>query len=179
MTRITNHRRRGNALIEFTLVGIPMIFVLISIFEMSRGMWIYHTLAHALKEGTRYASVHGQSCYNGTAPCPITIADVANRVKDSGVGLIPDELNITISSMACTGCTAVQSVACNPLSSCFLNTTQFPSDKAGNEPGLSEVAITGTYPFRSAIAMFWPGAHGGIQFPAFNLPASARERVHF
>ena len=54
-------KRRGNSMIEFTLVGIPLMFVLISIVELSRGMWIYHTLAHAVKEGTRYTAVRGQN----------------------------------------------------------------------------------------------------------------------
>lgn len=59
-------RRGGNAMIEFVLVGIPLIFVLISIFEMARGMWLYHTLAYSVKEGVRYTIVHGQNC--ATAP---------------------------------------------------------------------------------------------------------------
>jgi len=27
-----NHRRRGNAMIEFTLVGIPLMFLIVSVF---------------------------------------------------------------------------------------------------------------------------------------------------
>ena len=44
--------RTGSTLIEFTLVGIPLIFVLISTFEMARGMWNYQTLAYAVRAGT-------------------------------------------------------------------------------------------------------------------------------
>ena len=33
-----------------TLVGIPIIFTLICVFEISRGMWIYHTLAYAVND---------------------------------------------------------------------------------------------------------------------------------
>jgi hypothetical protein len=50
--RTRKQRQRGSAMIEFTLVGIPMIFLLISIFEISRAMWNYHTLAFAIREGT-------------------------------------------------------------------------------------------------------------------------------
>ena len=58
-----NRRKRlGQSLVEFTFVGIPIIFILISVFEVSRGMWIYQTLAHSVKNGTRYASVHGINC---------------------------------------------------------------------------------------------------------------------
>jgi hypothetical protein len=40
---MTGRRQRqcgGNALIEFTLVGIPMMFVVISIFQVALGMWL-------------------------------------------------------------------------------------------------------------------------------------------
>ena len=46
---------KGSTLLEFTLVGIPVIFVLISTIEMARGMWMYHTLCHAVKEAARFA----------------------------------------------------------------------------------------------------------------------------
>src|SRR5882762_5274489 len=60
MTR--RDRCRGSNILEFTLVGIPLVFILISTFEMARGMWNYHVMAYAVKEGTRYASVHGNNC---------------------------------------------------------------------------------------------------------------------
>ena len=75
-------------MIEFTLVGIPMIFLLISIFEISRAMWNYHTLAFAIREATRYAAVHGSGC--STDPhnsCQATVAQVAQRIQDAGIGL--------------------------------------------------------------------------------------------
>src|SRR5215831_11346653 len=40
--------QRGATTVEMTLVGIPLMFVLVSIFEMSRGMWVYHTVANAV-----------------------------------------------------------------------------------------------------------------------------------
>ena len=50
---------RGSSMVEFTLVGFPLIFILISIFEMARGMWNYHTLEEAVEVGTRYEAVRG------------------------------------------------------------------------------------------------------------------------
>ena len=49
----SNDRRaqRGATTIEMTLVGIPIIFLLISTFEISRGMWMYNTAATAVREG--------------------------------------------------------------------------------------------------------------------------------
>ena len=41
-------------MVEMTMVGIPLIFMLLAIFEMSRGMWMYHTLSYAVKNGVRF-----------------------------------------------------------------------------------------------------------------------------
>ncbi|MBI4908521.1 MAG: pilus assembly protein [Acidobacteria bacterium] len=166
----------GNAMIEFTLVGIPTIFVLISIFEMSRGMWIYHTLAHAVREGTRFAIVHGQNCSQPPNQCATTVAQVATRMREAGVGLLPNQLMVTMSTAS--GPTSIQTVGPATLSSLLGQTgTTFPSG-AGSAPG-NDIVITATYPFSSAIAMFWPGAGPGQTFGTFNLPASSRDKVQF
>jgi len=75
--RLLRSRCGGQSLVEFTLVGIPLIFVLVSVFEVSRGMWIYHTLAHAVRDGVRYASVHGYNCTNNNNTCTVTMNQVA------------------------------------------------------------------------------------------------------
>jgi hypothetical protein len=178
MARGRQHER-GNALIEFTLVGIPLIFILISIFEISRGMWIYNTLAYAAKDAARYAAVRGQQwahACSGVPDCPPTIATLAARFQHAGVGLLPDKVEVTFTS-------ATRSINCNPLNSCLANATPFPSETGGAEldggtQGLP-VTITARYPFQSAIAMFWPGAGGSIVFGTKLLPATARERIMF
>ena len=89
--------RRGNTTLEFTLVGIPLLFVLISIFEISRAMWMYHTLAYAIKQGTRYAAVRGQNCVpavNGNS-CTVTIGNLVTFIQTAGGGLLPDQLHLT------------------------------------------------------------------------------------
>src|SRR5262245_42059087 len=93
-----NKRRaqtRGNALIEFTLVGIPLVCVLISTFELSRGMWSYQTLAHAVKACVRYSVVHGQNCANTPNDCTVTISQITNVIQSAGVGLTPDSVTLT------------------------------------------------------------------------------------
>ena len=81
--------RRGNAIIEFTLVGIPLVFVLASSFEMARGMWTYHTLAYTIKEATRWSIVHGSDCFSGSQSCnhAYTQNDVATVIRNAGIGL--------------------------------------------------------------------------------------------
>ena len=66
-----------------------MIFVFISIFEMARGMWIYHSLAYAVKEGTRYASVHGATCTTSPNDCGVSFSNIATVMKKAGPALIP------------------------------------------------------------------------------------------
>ncbi len=170
-------QRQGNSVIEFTLVGIPMIFVLISVFEMSRGMWLYHTLAHAVKEGTRFAVVHGRSCELEPNSCTVTVRDIAQRIRTNGVGLLPQELNVTLSSEPNSPLSVVN---CRPLSQCLEGATaaeqwpQYPS----NQPGM-DLTLTATYPFRSAISMFWPGAGKGMNFGVFTFPAQSTETIQF
>jgi Flp pilus assembly protein TadG len=168
---------RGNAMIEFTLVGIPLIFIVISIFEVSRGMWIYHTLAYATKDAARFAAVHGHNCVLAGAACPITVSGLAAHLKVAGVGLLPDQLNVTFSS-------TTRTITCSPLNQCNGNTNCFPAGAdcttfdVGGALG-SPVTISATYPFRSAISMFWPGAGKGQVFGTFQLPAQAVERIAF
>jgi len=162
--------RKGNAMVEFTLVGIPMIFILISVFEMARGMWVYHTLAYAVKEGTRYAIVHGENCTIDPNDCEITVADVVERVRQAGTGLIPDELNLTLRSVA-------GDVVCNPITACLGDTSIWPPGGGANSVG-QQLSIIGTYPFRSALAMFWPGSRP-VAFGVVNFPASSTEEIQF
>src|SRR5688572_22698423 len=90
--------RRGSSLIEFTMVGIPLMFTLIGIFELSRAMWVYTTVAHAVREGNRFAIVHGKDCA-AHPQCARSISQVATVIRDNGVGLMPNELlNVTFIS---------------------------------------------------------------------------------
>lgn len=166
-------QRRGNTLIEFTLVGIPLLFLLISIFEMSRGMWIYHTLAYAVKEGTRYAAVHGINCQTSPNTCTIAVRDVVAKIRDSGVGLLPGDLNVTLTTQSGA------QVTCSPINaSCLTNANQWPPSSNGDNQVGKQITITATCPFRSMLAMFWPGA-GNVSFGAYNFPASSTELVEF
>ncbi len=163
-------RRRGNSLLEFTLVGIPILFVLISTFEMARGMWLYHTLAYAVKEGTRYTSVHGYYCSVTPNACTVTVGQISSVIRAAGVGLLPDQLTLTFTPSSGTPITGT-------LANCLTNATTWPP--AGvNQPGAS-ITISGTYPFRSAMSMFWPGAGRPVSFSTINFPASSTEKMQF
>jgi hypothetical protein len=183
---MSRSRRRflGNATIEFTLVGIPLVFVLISTIEMARGMWIYHTLAYAVKEGTRYAVVRGQN-----SPKQPTYQGVCNAIVQAGTGLLPEELALTFHSATAKDVTcACKSSSSSSWTPCSAGTWP-PGDNLAvidNQPGQS-ISITGYYPFVSAISMFWPGAGAGMTFQGLPcqgpaslcLPASSQDVMQY
>ena len=165
-------KHRGSVLLEFTLVGIPALFLLISIFEISRGMWAYHTMTRAVNVGARYASLHGQGCSRTGYHCGITVGDVANKIAAAAPGISPSALTVTLTS-AVSG-----TVTCNPLSNCLTDATPWPPATSGeNEPG-KEILITGQYMFRSALAMVAPGSSPD-SFAATNLGATSRQLIQF
>ncbi len=172
---IRRNGRSGSATIEMTLIGIPMIFVLISIFEISRGMWVYHTMAYSVKEATRYAIVHGQNCVtdplNSGCASTATVAAVAQIIQNSGVGLDPNQVTLTFNPPGST-------TAGETLTAALANTSQWPPTGL-NQRG-QPVSIKMIIPFRSTLAMFWPGAGPGVTFaPVFYFPASSTDIIQF
>jgi Flp pilus assembly protein TadG len=173
MTRSPNRRRGrlGQTLVEFTLVGIPIIFVLISTFEISRGMWIYHTLAYSVKVGIRYASVHGINCVNGGGnpnDCLITIGQIAQRIQLAGVGLDPTTTSLTFTPGGTT-CT---------LTACEASGTQWPTpDGVVNAVG-QPIRIDISTPFKSALAMFWLGS-SPVNFASGTMGASSQDHIQY
>ena len=171
MMTSAQNRRLGSATLEMTLVGIPLIFVLISTVEMARGMWIYHTLAYALREGTRYAIVHGANCKLAQNSCTVTVGQIATVVQNAAPGLY-DAANFQIEMQSLTDDTGLIS-----LTSALASATVFPS--AGGDAIAAPITFTATYPFDSAIAMFWPGAGRGMSFTNVTFPASSQEEIQF
>ena len=161
--------RRGQALLEFTLAAVPMIFLLISVEEIARGMYIYTTLAHAVKEGTRYGVVHGADCAQGSSSCPVTLGQVASRIQQAGVGLDPSQFNVVLKTSGSTQ-------TCAPLRSCMTNSATWPSSP-DNNIGMP-ITVSGTYPFNSAISMFIPQS-GSVKIGSMNFSAASQEEIRF
>lgn len=62
-------REGGQALPEFALVLIPFLLLLLGIFDLGRGIYMYNSAAEAAREIARVASVDKQSGYPvGTSP---------------------------------------------------------------------------------------------------------------
>lgn len=161
--------RRGSTMLEFTLVGIPVIFVIVSTFEMSRGMWLYHSLAHAAKTGARFAAVHGKGCQAPGNACTVSVGAVARHVAAAATGLPAARFDVTLTSEA-------GAVDCAPLSTCLNDANPWPPPGA-NSPGM-DVQVALRHEFRSALAMFWPGA-AAVRIGTVLLRADSRQRIQF
>jgi Flp pilus assembly protein TadG len=172
-------RQGGQSLLEFTLVGIPVMFLLISIFEVSRGMWTYETLSHAVKQGVRYAIVHGVNCTKNGNNCPVNLGPatgvcnntngtIAEVIQCAGVGLDPATTTVTFTSAQGT---------LGPYNLNAVPATPWPPTN-GNQSG-QPITIEIRTTFRSAIAMFWPGAKPVRSASTFILPASSSDHVQF
>jgi Flp pilus assembly protein TadG len=175
--KLLNRSRSGATTVEFALLGIPLMFVLISIFEISRGMWIYETLAQAVSDGARYAIVHGANFNAAKNSCQVKVQDIATVIKKSGVGLMPDQLTVRLQTYANFSSTTVfNDIGPSTLTTLLTDTDFFPTGTSA-APG-NDVVVTGTYQFNSALAMFWPGA-GKVNFASVNFGATSRERIAF
>lgn len=198
---MTRQQQRGATTIEMTFVGIPLIFILISIFEISRGMWMYNTASTAVREGLRFASVHGLNCVRNppSVPnsCDVKANDIVtvirmglgNAILDSqgnsrdygptgagGAGLVPSTTIVTFTSKTVTfNCpldgTSGGEARCAQ--------TWPPTTPLGENLVKNTISISIRTPFRSALAMFWPGAGRGMQFGTTNLWASSSDTVQF
>src|SRR5579863_5373707 len=88
--------RRGTAVIEFTLVGIPLIFLTISIIEASIAMWQYHSMMYANEIVARYAAMHGKGCTQNGNSCTITVGTVAKMIASQAPALDTSKLDVTL-----------------------------------------------------------------------------------
>jgi Flp pilus assembly protein TadG len=160
--------RRGDNLIEFTLLGIPMLFVTVSLVTVSLDMWEFHELPYACEMTARYAATHGAGCAQNGNTCTITVANMVTFFEGSNISLNANSVNVTLTD----GSGATN---CNPLSSCASNNSQFPN-ASYNSTG-SDVTVAATYILKNPIIMFWPPnddpAHD------FTVGATSRQRIIF
>ena len=183
--RIRRPSETGNAMIEFTLVGIPLIFILLATFEMARGMWLYNTAAHAVREGARFAAVHGEDCSTAPNKCWVTVGDVAAVIRAAGVGLDPADFWVALIT---TAPNTVPAVTYTTLSTLLTNGSTFAADATGAAG--NDVTVAGIYHFRTALTALFPGppvlppppGPAGTESSdvgVIRLAATSRERIEF
>ena len=84
-------RERGNALVEFTLVLIPFIFLLLGMVDLGRGIYTYNAVSQAAREMARAMSSHDVCCDQGTS---LEARDVREAQKAAIPGLADEDIVI-------------------------------------------------------------------------------------
>jgi Flp pilus assembly protein TadG len=163
--RNSRTREKGSTMVEFALAGVPAIFLMITALQMSLGMWAYHTLSYAAREGTRYAATKGPGCSYPGNSCSVTVADVARLVANASYGLQTSSLEVTLASDNGT-------ITCNPVSNCYTSTTVWPPQSLTVG---SYITVSAYYPMQVLCLPF--GA--SLMMSSANLGASSRHPLTF
>jgi hypothetical protein len=158
-------------MLEFTLVAVPFLFVIISLWWMGFGMWEYHTLAEAVNYTTRSASVHGAGCLSQT--CATTVGSTAQALAANAIGIPASQLNVTLTSTA-----SATPITCNPLTTCTSSSAAWPTLAGNSAAAGATISITATYQFSSAISLWIPGI-GSKQFNPVTLGSEAQQAIVF
>ena len=175
---IRRERQRGSALVEFAFTGIPLIFVWISIVQMSLGMWHYHTLQYATKLAGEYASFHGANCVaNG---CGKQIKDIATVLATNAIGIPPSAVQCTFTAVKSDHTTTCGTPVSCELDTCESNTTAWPPSGCNAvAPSGNDITILTEFQFNPAMGMVGPGAGGVIKFSSAWFPGFTHQMILF
>ena len=161
----------GSAMLEFTMTGIPLMFIWISTVQMSLGMWNYHTMQYAIKQTGAYVATHGSSSgYCKANSCKVS--DAAAIMAQYAVGIPASAINMTFTPVSSTDHTTTYTATSCTLDNCKTNTTAFPN-------GYTEFEIKAEYQFKNALGMIAPGPGGVIQFKNPWFPAYTHQQVMY
>lgn len=174
---------RGNQILEFTLVGVPLVCILFSIANMSFAMLTMHTMQEAVEQGARYVVTHGSTCKSPNT-CTVTVENIADVVAASAAGISSKNVNVSLIPASDTGNT----ITCNPLNTCMTScssscsssrTTTWPTSTSGdNSPG-QDIIISADCTVNAPMAMFWPGSGKSTSMTGGSFHAYSRQRLMF
>ena len=116
--------RRGQTLVEFSVVAVLTVIMLLFVVEMGRMLLVYTTVANAARAGVRYAVVHGST-------------RTAGSTVDSAAGPGADPTQVV---------TVVKNFASGGLLTTSLLVVHVTYPGASNAPG-QLVTITAVYPY--------------------------------
>jgi hypothetical protein len=169
---VRRNRQRGSAAIEFSLAGIASIFLLICTFQLSMGMWNYHTISNAAHETSRFLAVKGENCVMPGNSCFVRIGAIAAKFKYHALGIPADQVILTLTT------NSGASTTCSPLSTCLADATIWPpASNQDNKVG-SRITVSAAYRFRSPLLFFWPG-NRAVEFGEIWLPSSSSQTIIF
>lgn len=176
--RFAGRARKGSSMLEFTFVAIPVMFILVGIFELSRAMWVYNTISNGVKEGTRFAIVHGNNCSYPPNNCKVTIGQICGLMQYQMAGLDPELVTVTLQRQL-----DGSPFNFTTLTTCLASSQVFPSQVSAAAPNAigsqgQWLQIRASYRFDSALAFYWTGQRG-FTFGRFNLGAVSRERIQY
>ncbi len=164
-------------MLEFTLAGIPLIFVWISVVQMAIGSWRYQTLQYATEAANAYISAHGSNCSKMTNNCSIQIKHAASIFRQAAIGIPDQSVSLTFRAFKSDHVSVSPTAVTCTLASCLTNTTSWPP--AGfDDPG-SDIEISASYTtaVNSGGAMLAGGSYLNVM--GNNLPAYSRQMVVF
>jgi len=173
-------RQRGSQTLEFTLLGIPLIFLLFSIANMSFAMLTLHTLQESIEQGARFASTRGSSCSSGTNSCTVKIQQIADVIASAAAGISATKLKITFTPPA-----GGTTVTCSNLNACVSScssgcngsrTLSWP-DGTNNTPG-QDIIIAADCTLVAPMFMFWTGS-APTRISSTTFHATSRQRLMF
>ena len=167
-----NRNERGGNLVEFTLAGIPVVFLLFSTVQLSMAMWNYHTLTYAVNEVAHYAAVRGQNCSANGNSCGTTVGALAQQVASNAIGIPANQVEVKLTTAS------GQVTSCAPLNSCYSSTTAWPPSTNSDNASGKNVTVSAKYVFPTFLALFWPGA-GSSKPGTIVLTAASTQRVLF
>jgi len=106
-------RSRGQALVEFSIVLIPFLFLLMGVIDLGRGIYINNGIAQTAREIARATATHpctGTPCTLGNSAETVAVIDTQKRLVP---GLADPSASITLT---CTDITdaAFSSTSCGP-----------------------------------------------------------------
>lgn len=91
---------RGQALVEFSLVVVPFVFILMGIFDLGRGIYMMNGTAQAAREIARVASVQS-GCAPGSTTCDLGSSAQVASVVATQRGLLPNMTLTTATDIDC------------------------------------------------------------------------------
>ena len=177
------NRERGSQTLEFTLIGLPLLFMLFAIANMCFAMMTFHTLQEAIEQGARFVVTRGSTCAAGTNTCTVTVQQIAGVVSSSAPGIAPANLILTLTSNsgAVTSCNPVTVCMSSCSSGCSGSRTNVwpPSASSDNSPGKDIIVSGDVLNLPTPMFMFWTMYNNAPKINNTSFHAYSRQRLMF
>jgi Flp pilus assembly protein TadG len=182
---MSHHKRqRGSQTLEFTLIGLPLTFLLFSIANMCFAMMTLHTIQEAVEQGARFVVTRGSGCSSGTNTCSVTVQQIADAVASGSPGVSSSKLGVTLIPASGSG----NQISCSPLNTCTSScsvacngsrSSVWPAAaNSDNAPG-KDIIITGDVSVTAPMFMFWAGVGATPNIGSTSFHAYSRQRLMF